>query len=54
MTETYMMVALGAVQIFSGIVLVIAWSTLSRWILQVFEKMINIMDLGHFHERGYD
>jgi len=54
MTETFFMVAQGSVAIFTAIAMMIAWATMSRWILQVFEKLINVMDVGHFKDRSYD
>jgi len=54
MTDTLYMVAQGSIAIFTAIVMVISWATMSRWILQVFERMINVMDVGHFPDRNYD
>lgn len=54
MTDTFMMIAQGSIAIFVGIVLNVAWATLSRWIFQVFEKLINVMDVGHFKDKDYD
>jgi len=54
MTDEFYMVAHGSIAIFGSIGIVIAWATMTRWILQMFEKMINVMDVGHFPERSYD
>jgi len=54
MTDEFTFIAQGSIAIFTGVTITIAWATMSRWILQLFEKMINIMDVGHFPERSYD
>jgi len=54
MTDTLFMVAHGSIAIFTAIAMIIAWATMSRWILQVFEKLINVMDVGHFKDKDYD
>jgi len=50
MTDMLFVVANGSIHIMSTIVVVTIWSTMNRWIIQLFEKMINIMDVGHFSE----
>jgi len=54
MTDTFYMVANGSIAIFSCITFIVAYATMSRWLLQVFEKMINVMDVGHFKDKDYD
>jgi len=54
MTDSLYEIAYASVKIFSAISLIVLWSTLARWILQVFERMINVMDIGHFPDRTYD
>jgi len=54
MTDEFTLIAHGSIAIFGSIGITIAWATMARWILQIFEKMINVMDVGHFPERTYD
>lgn len=54
MTDTFTFLAQGSMAITFSIALTMGWFTMSRWILQVFEKMVNVMDVGHFPERSYD
>jgi len=54
MTDEFTLIAQGSLAIFGACALTIAWATMTRWIFQIFEKMVNVMDVGHFPERGYD
>jgi len=54
MTDNLYEIAYASVKIFSAVSFIVLWSTISRWILQVFERMINVMDVGHFTDRTYD
>jgi len=54
MTDEFTLLAQGSIAIFSACSLTIAWATMTRWMLQMFEKVINVMDVGHFPERDYD
>jgi len=54
MTDTVYMIAHSSIAIFTSIAIVLSWATMSRWIIQVFERMVNVMDVGHFPDRYYD
>jgi len=51
MTDTFTFIVQGSLAIFTATSMIVAWATMSRWILQVFEKLVNVMDVGHFQER---